>query len=149
MNILPLSGTVAPAASPALSGQPGTVQAREIADLKARDQRVRAHEAAHLTAAGGLARGGASYTYERGPDGVAYAVGGEVSIDTSPVPGNPAATLAKAHQIQAAAMAPADPSPQDRSVAAAASAMAAQAQREVQRAQATGASSGRVLEVMA
>jgi len=145
MNLAPLSG---PAASPGPSGQPGSAQAREIADLKARDQQVRAHEAAHLTAAGGLARGGASYTYERGPDGVAYAVGGEVGIDTSPVPGNPAATLAKAQRIQAAALAPADPSSQDRSVASAASAMAAQAQRELQRAQ-TGRASGRSLDVVA
>lgn len=123
-------------------------QARELAGLKARDQQVRAHEAAHLAAAGGLARGGASYTYQRGPDGVAYAVGGEVSIDTGPVPGNPAATQAKAQQIQAAAMAPADPSAQDRSVAAAASAMAARAQRELQQAHAGGAS-GRSLDVVA
>ena len=145
MNLAPLSG---PAASPGQSGQPGSARAREIADLKARDQQVRAHEAAHLTAAGGLARGGASYTYERGPDGVAYAVGGEVSIDTSPVPGNPAATLAKAQQIQAAALAPADPSAQDRSVASAASAMAARAQRDLQRAQ-SGKTSGRSLDVVA
>ncbi|GLH69523.1 hypothetical protein GETHPA_10560 [Geothrix rubra] len=145
MPISPLSG---PAPSSAPGGQPSAAQAREIADLKARDQRVRAHEAAHLTAAGGLARGGASYTYERGPDGVAYAVGGEVGIDTSPVPGNPAATLAKARQIQAAAMAPADPSAQDRSVASAAAALAARAQRDLQRVQ-TGRASGRSLDVVA
>ena len=145
MAISPLSG---PAPSSAAGGQLGAAQAREIADLKARDQRVRAHEAAHLTAAGGLARGGAAYTYERGPDGNAYAVGGEVGIDTSPVPGNPAATLAKAQRIQAAALAPADPSAQDRSVASAASAMAAQAQRDLQRVQ-SGKASGRSLDVVA
>src|SRR5512143_1535278 len=132
-------------ASPAFGGRMDAAQTRELAELKARDQQVRAHEAAHLTAAGGLARGGASYTYERGPDGVAYAVGGEVSIDTSPVPGNPAATLAKAQQIQAAALAPADPSSQDRSVAAAAAAMATQAQRDLQRVQ-SGKASGRSLD---
>jgi hypothetical protein len=119
-----------------------------IAALQARDSQVRAHEAAHLAAAGGLARGGASYTYERGPDGKAYSVGGEVSLDTSAVPGNPAATLAKAQQIQAAALAPADPSAQDRSVAAAASAMAAQAQIDLQRSHAGTVSGGR-LDVMA
>lgn len=135
-------------ASPAFGGQMDAAQTRELAELKARDQRVRAHEAAHLAAAGGLARGGASYTYQRGPDGVAYAVGGEVSIDTSAVPGNPAATQAKAQQIQAAAMAPADPSAQDRSVAAAASAMAAQAQRELQQARPASAP-GRSLDVVA
>lgn len=104
-----------------------------LASLKARDQAVRAHEGAHLAAAGGLARGGAAYTYERGPDGNTYAVGGEVSIDTSPVSGSPSATLAKARQIQAAALAPADPSAQDRAVAAAAAAMAAAASMELQK----------------
>lgn len=137
-----------PGTAPALGGRMGPAQARELADLKARDQQVRAHEAAHLAAAGGLARGGASYTYQRGPDGGVYAVGGEVSIDTSPVPGNPAATLAKAQQIQAAAMAPADPSSQDRSVAAAASAMAARAQRDLQQVQ-SGKAPGRSLDVVA
>ncbi|HEX9010202.1 MAG TPA: putative metalloprotease CJM1_0395 family protein [Holophagaceae bacterium] len=148
MSPIAPAGLSGPAPSSAPGGQPGAAQAREIADLKARDQRVRAHEAAHLTAAGGLARGGASYTYERGPDGNAYAVGGEVSIDTSPVPGNPAATLAKAQRIQAAALAPADPSSQDRSVAAAAAAMATQAQRDLQRVQ-SGKASGRSLDVVA
>ena len=123
-------------------------QIRMIADLRARDQRVRAHEAAHLAAAGGLAQGGAAFTYERGPDNKNYAVGGEVSIDTSPVNGNPAATLAKARQIQAAALAPADPSAQDRHVAAAASAMATEAQWELQRTHAAG-SSGQTLDVVA
>ncbi len=92
---------------------------------------MRAHEQAHLAAAGGLARGGAAYTYEKGPDGRLYATGGEVSLDASPVPHNPAATLAKARQIQAAATAPADPSPQDRAVAAAAAQMAAAASLEL------------------
>jgi len=100
---------------------------KKIAELAAVDQAVRAHEAAHMAAGGGLVRGGAAYSYQRGPDGKNYAVGGEVSIDTSPVSDNPAATLQKAQQIKAAAMAPADPSPQDRKVAAMASAMALKA----------------------
>ncbi len=102
-----------------------------IQKLQARDREVKAHEQAHLAAAGGLARGGASFTYEKGPDGQLYATGGEVGIDTSPVPNNPAATLAKARQIQAAASAPADPSGQDRAVAAAAGQMAAAASQEL------------------
>jgi hypothetical protein len=65
-----------------------------------------------------------------------YAVGGEVSIDCSPVKGDPQATVAKMQAIQRAAMAPADPSGQDRSVAAAAAAAAAQARQEM--AQKTG-----------
>jgi hypothetical protein len=50
-----------------------------------------------------------------------YAVGGEVSIDTSPVKGDPQATIAKMEAIKRAALAPADPSGQDRSVASEAS----------------------------
>ncbi len=84
-----------------------------------------------MAAAGGLARGGPSYSYTYGPDGRQYAVGGEVSIDTSPVPGNPQATLARAQQIQRAALAPADPSGQDQQVAAQAQSMAANARAEL------------------
>lgn len=101
-----------------------------IEELKARDREVRAHEAAHKSAAGSLARGAPSYSFQRGPDGVNYAIGGEVQIDLSPVPGNPAATLRKAQQIRAAALAPAQPSAQDYAVAAEAARMAAEAQRQ-------------------
>ncbi len=104
-------------------------QAR-IDQLKARDLEVRQHEQAHLAAAGGLATSGASYTYERGPNGVNYAVGGEVNIDTSPGR-TPEETLEKARQIQAAALAPAEPSSADRSVAARAAQMQQQAQAEI------------------
>jgi hypothetical protein len=104
---------------------------REVQEMKARDQEVRAHEAAHLAAAGQHARGGVSFTYANGPDGRRYAVGGEVSIDTSPVANDPQATLQKANTIRAAAMAPAEPSSQDRSVAAEATQMAAQARQDI------------------
>ena len=77
---------------------------------------------------------GGSFTYRKGPDGQMYAVGGEVVIDTSAVPDNPRATVAKMQQVQAAAMAPADPSPQDRAVAAQAAATAAKALSELARA---------------
>ncbi|MBI3131740.1 MAG: hypothetical protein HYZ13_10485 [Acidobacteria bacterium] len=115
---------------PGAQGRSAPDEAR-IQKLQARDREVRAHEQAHLAAAGGLARGGAAYTYEKGPDGRLYATGGEVGLDTSPIPNNPGATLAKARQIQAAATAPADPSPQDRAVAAAAARMAAAASRDL------------------
>jgi len=101
-----------------------------IEKLKESDTAVRQHEQAHLAAAGGLAVSGASYTYQRGPNGVDYAIGGEVQIDTSP--GNtPEKTIARAHQIQAAALAPADPSGQDRSVAAQAEQLEQQARAEL------------------
>lgn len=108
-------------------------QAGQIALLKLAqtDREVRAHEQAHLAAAGPYARGGATFTFERGPDGRLYAVAGEVAIDTSPVAGDPAETLRKAEAIRAAALAPADPSTQDRAVAAAAAQMAAVAQAEL------------------
>jgi hypothetical protein len=106
---------------------------RMLESLKARDKQVRAHEAAHLAAGAGITKGGASYTTQRGPDGNMYAIGGEVPIDAGEVPGDPKATLAKAKQISAAALAPADPSPQDRAVAAAARQMAAQASAEIAR----------------
>lgn len=102
-----------------------------LRQLQATDRKVRAHELAHLAASGGLATGAPSYTYEKGPDGVNYAVGGEVSIDTSPAK-TPEETIAKAATIIAAALAPADPSPQDRAVAAAASQLAQQARAEQQ-----------------
>ncbi len=103
----------------------------QLADLRDRDREVRAHEQAHLAAAGPHARGGASFEYQVGPDGQRYAVGGEVSIDTSSVPDDPAATIQKAQQIRAAALAPASPSAQDQRVAAAATQMEAQARAEL------------------
>ncbi|MFN3239472.1 MAG: putative metalloprotease CJM1_0395 family protein [Pseudomonadales bacterium] len=111
-----------------------------VEQLKARDREVRAHEAAHA-AVGGQYAGAPTYTYQRGPNGVSYAVGGEVSISTSEIAGDPEATLQKALQVQRAALAPAEPSAQDRKVAAQASQMAAQARidlAELMRAEQTG-----------
>ena len=105
-------------------------ESRVVAELTRTDRQVRAHEQAHLAAAAGLARG-VSFTFVTGPDGKQYAVGGEVSIDTSPVAGNPQATIQKAQQIRAAASAPANPSGQDRAVAAQASQMEQAARQEL------------------
>ena len=104
---------------------------QRVRELKARDSEVRAHEQAHLSAAGGFAKGGASYTYERGPDQQMYAVGGEVQVDTSAIADDPVATLRKAQVIRSAALAPANPSAQDRQVAAAATQMASEAQADI------------------
>lgn len=104
---------------------------RKIQKLKSRDLEVKAHEQAHLSAAGGIAIGGASFTYTQGPNGVRYATGGEVSIDTSPVEGDPAATLRKADAIRRAALAPANPSSQDHAVAANASSMSVKARTDL------------------
>lgn len=107
-----------------------SAQLKQLAELKSRDREVRAHEAAHQ-AVGGQYAGAISYVYERGPDGAQYAVGGEVSIDTAPVDGNPQATIEKMRTVRAAALAPAEPSPQDRSVAAQAMQLMLQAQSEL------------------
>ena len=104
---------------------------QQVAELKTRDQEVRAHEQAHIAAAGAYATGGPSFSYQKGPDGQRYAVGGEVGIDTSPVSGDPEATIQKAQQIRAAALAPASPSSQDQQVAAAATQMESQARAEL------------------
>ena len=106
---------------------------RLLTKLRQVDREVRAHELAHLMAAGPYARGGPHYEFVRGPDGKFYAVAGEVKIDTSPVPGDPEATLEKARAIKRAALAPANPSPQDRMVAALADRMAAKAMMEIQK----------------
>lgn len=103
---------------------------RIVAELERIDRQVRAHEQAHLAAAGGLARG-VSFRFATGPNGKRYAVAGEVRIDTAPVEGRPEATIRKAQQVKAAANAPANPSAQDRAVAAQAAAMEAQARQEL------------------
>jgi hypothetical protein len=101
-----------------------------ITELKQRDQEVRAHEAAHASVGGSLASA-PSYTFERGPDGKKYAVAGEVSIDISPVNGDPRATIAKMQKVHSAALAPAEPSSQDISVASTASQLILKAQSEL------------------
>jgi len=107
---------------------------QKINELKKRDQEVKAHEQAHIAAGGAYVQGGAQLTYEKGPDGRRYAVGGEVSISTSKAR-TPEETITKAQVIRRAALAPADPSPQDRRVAAQASAMETSARRELSEAQ--------------
>lgn len=113
---------------------------KQVEQLKARDQEVRTHEQAHVAAAGPYFRGGPNYSYQRGPDGNRYAVGGSVQIDSSPVAGDPEATIAKAQVVRRAALAPAEPSNTDRKVAAAASQMEAEAQRELAAERGVGAS---------
>jgi hypothetical protein len=133
--------SASPASEPQQQGKQGrnekanaqgldSAQLKQLTELKARDREVRAHEAAHQ-AVGGQYAGAISYVYERGPDGAQYAVGGEVSIDTSPVEGDPQATIEKMRTVRAAALAPAEPSPQDRAVAAQAMQIMLQAQSEL------------------
>lgn len=101
----------------------------EVRELSRTDAEVRRHEAAHA-AVGGRFAGAPTFTQVRGPDGQQYAVAGEVSIDSSPVPGNPEATIEKLEQVRRAALAPADPSAVDRRVASQASQALQQARVE-------------------
>ena len=110
-------------------GELSQEEQRIVAELQAADTNVRAHEAAHMAAGGGLTSP-ASYTYERGPDNKMYAVAGEVGISTSE--GNtPQESLNKAQTIRRAALAPADPSPQDLKVAAQAASMEMSARAQI------------------
>lgn len=106
------------------------VEQKQIVELKLRDQEVRTHEQAHASV-GGSHTGAPTYTFEVGPDGKQYAVAGEVSVDLSPVSGDPKETIAKMKQVHAAALAPAEPSPQDIKVAASATKMILEAQSEL------------------
>jgi len=103
---------------------------QKVDDLKRRDAEVRTHEQAHA-AAGGPYAGAPRFRFVRGPDGKFYAVAGEVTIDTSAVPGNPQATIRKMQQVKRAALAPHEPSAQDRRVAAEAERKIMQARQEI------------------
>jgi len=104
-------------------------QQAAVRQLETADREVRQHEQAHLAAAGGYARSGASYMYTTGPDGKRYATGGEVSIDVSTAR-TPQATIQKMETVKRAAVAPSNPSAQDRAVYAEAQQIEIQAQQE-------------------
>jgi hypothetical protein len=121
------------------------VEQAQIREFAARDREVRTHEQAHM-AVGGQYAGGVSYDYSRGPDGRLYAVGGSVSIDTSPVAGDPLATVDKMQQVQRAALAPAEPSGADLAIAAQAAQLIAQARAEIATRNVEGEDAGRLEE---
>jgi hypothetical protein len=116
--------------SPTLNSPEAIAEQKVINELQLRDQEVRSHELAHASV-GGASTGAPSYSFETGPDGKKYAVGGEVSVDLSRIDGNPRATIAKMQKVHAAALAPANPSIQDTRVAASASKIILQAQSEL------------------
>ncbi|MHB2018476.1 MAG: putative metalloprotease CJM1_0395 family protein [Candidatus Xenobia bacterium] len=103
-----------------------------ISVLQARNAEVHEHEYRHMAAAGEFCTGGPEFKTVLGPDGREYAVGGDCHIDTSPVDGNPQATLAKMRQLEAACMAPGSHlSTADLSAAAQCCCMACEAQRQL------------------
>ena len=99
-----------------------------VQELQSRDTEVRGHEAAHQGAGGGMT-GAASFTYQQGPDGRMYAIGGEVPISI-PAGSTPEETIRNARQAIAAAMAPSDPSGQDFAVASSATVMMMKAEQQ-------------------
>jgi hypothetical protein len=119
-----------PSPTPAAELQLSEQDLRQLRELKARDAEVRAHEQAHLAVAGPHARGGASFSFVRGPDGAAYAVAGSVGIDLGKER-TPEETIAKMQTVRRAALAPLNPSAADRSIAARASVLEAQARQEL------------------
>jgi len=115
---------------PSSPGQLTPDEQQTVQKLKQRDTEVKQHEAAHLAAAGQYAAGGPSYTYQNGPDGKRYAIGGEVPIDVS-TEKTPEQTIQKMRIVRQAALAPANPSGADQSIAATASMKEAEARREL------------------
>jgi SprA-related family len=123
------ANVAAPASNPAAEVEAGDKDERGpngltpeekdvVRDMRGRDLEVRAHEQAHKNT-GGPHAGAISLSYDKGPDGQQYAVGGSVPIDMSPE-ASPEATIAKMRIVAAAALAPADPSGPDRAIAQAA-----------------------------
>jgi len=111
-------------------GELTEAEQEEVRDLQKRDAEVRRHEQAHANT-GRPYTGSPQYEFEQGPDGKRYAVAGHVSIDVSPVHGDPKATIRKMEKVHRAALAPAEPSAQDRAVASQAQQEKLKAQRDV------------------
>ncbi len=101
-----------------------------IDELRERDREVRAHEQTHAAMLGPYARGGPSYTYQTGPDGRMYAVGGSVEVDTGKE-ATSEETANKARVLQMAATAVSEPSVADMAIAANAAAMLSEAMTEM------------------
>ena len=102
----------------------------KLSRLQSIDQKVRAHEAAHIAAGGSVIKSGANFTYEKGPDNKLYAVAGEVAIDTSEED-TPQRTIPKMELVRTAALAPADPSATDYQVASTATMIELKARLEL------------------
>lgn len=120
-----------PASASSSDLQLSAEEMQQVIKLTKRDTEVKAHEHAHLSTAGQYAAGGASFTFEVGPDGKRYAVGGEVPIDMSKE-STPEATIQKMQIVARAALAPASPSSADRRIASQAVMLQAQARAELQ-----------------
>ena len=96
--------------------------------LKSRDAKVRSHEAAHVMAAGGQASS-PTYTYQTGPDGRRYAIGGSVDISIMTT-GDGEADARRAKKAYRAAMATGEPSARDLQTATRAQSMSAKSMKD-------------------
>jgi hypothetical protein len=88
--------------------------ARVLDKFKQTDTNIRSHEQIHASI--GATTSPISYTYEKGPDGKMYAVGGKVTLDTS-LPDDPKAAAFKLDMLQKTASGPIDSSGADNTIA--------------------------------
>ena len=89
--------------------------AKVLEKFKQTDEKVRTHEQIHASI--GHTTAPISYTYQQGPDGKMYAVGGQVRLDTS-IPKEPKAAAFKLDMLQKAASGPIDSSGADNTISA-------------------------------
>ncbi|MEA2017581.1 MAG: putative metalloprotease CJM1_0395 family protein [Campylobacterota bacterium] len=88
--------------------------ARVLEKFKQADANIRSHEQIHASI--GHTTAPIAYTYQEGPDGKMYAVGGHVKLDTS-IPDDPKAAAFKLDMLQKAASGPIDSSAADNTIA--------------------------------
>ena len=87
---------------------------RVLNKFKHSDANIQSHEQTHASI--GRTTAPISYTYQEGPDGKMYAIGGHVKLDTS-IPDDPKAALFKLDQIKRASLGPSDVSGADIGIA--------------------------------
>jgi hypothetical protein len=100
-------------------------------ELELMNSNVKNHEQSHLNALGPYASSMPLYSSIKGPDGTSYATGASIKVDLSSVPGDPEATLRKAHAIFNAAQAPHSPSSADQNTASLALQLGSLAKKEL------------------
>lgn len=88
--------------------------ARVLEKFKNKDAEIRTHEQVHASI--GHTTAPISYSYQQGPDGKMYAVGGSVRLETS-IPDDPKAAAFKLDMLQKAASAPSHTSGADNTIA--------------------------------
>ncbi|BFU77975.1 hypothetical protein ALC152_11900 [Arcobacter sp. 15-2] len=88
--------------------------ARVLEKFKNKDAEIRTHEQVHASI--GHTTVPISYSYQQGPDGKMYAVGGSVRLETS-MPDDPKAAAFKLDMLQKAASAPSNTSGADNAIA--------------------------------